>query len=683
MRSAIDFYDASFNRLKLSSRLIGAGLWEEKYGFTAGRVASITQIVMFLALHAWTGYKHRHNALEMLESQSLICTGVALMIKYFTMIRNRDPVRELSGNVELEMYMKYRETSNEYPVVRKYGRVLHIAGHIMIGGYFGSLFIIWINPLFVYFSEGRVMLLFFCEIPYVDWTVYRGYWITVTLQIAFYITGTCGLILVDYLCAFFTINGSLYVDILRFHLDQLSELLAMPEYQQRSSPEVIEKVDDLHISLVHFPWYLLDTQRQKEYKLLLLRAQQPSGMSIAGLTPVNYETYTQNLLQMSNVEEFRELLKPLIFFSKIIGVEMWTAPGKFLPASYYLSTQMALYVVSTIHTVIKYKNDPINVMKTLVTISTAVQLYIKFLMGHRKAVIIKQLTETIEKDLLEHYQKGTKEEIAVLNRTGRYLQIFMRIMRVVVPCGSAGFGTYPLLVYLQAGEILPLFLYELPFLDHSTFVGYVVNMLFQLNLLVLGTMGLILSDFLYVMCTMYAMTQAEIFNIHLNELEAMLNDPLKVDTKRTEIREKWLQCVYDHQLSTRYFNIVEQSFAFVCLAQVGMGVFTVCDCMLLVVLTDWFPTYGFLTVVFTALSLYFVIGHAVELKLDKMYDRITSMPWYKLPVKEQKEFNLLLYRQQRPMMLTACGFIPMNFETYMSVLKCLYQFFVMVLQYVA
>uniref|UniRef100_A0A182WGF6 Uncharacterized protein n=1 Tax=Anopheles minimus TaxID=112268 RepID=A0A182WGF6_9DIPT len=373
MRSAIEYYNASFNRLKLSSRLIGAGLWEEKYGFTAGRIASLTQIVMFLGLHAWTGYKYRHSALEMLESQSLICTGVALMIKYFTMIQNRDPVRELSGNVETEMYVKYRETSNEYPVVRKYGRVLHIAGYIMIGGYFGSLFIIWINPLFVYFTEGRVMLLFSCEIPYVDWTVNRGYWITVTLQIAFYVTGTCGLILVDYLCAFFTINGSLYVDILRFHLDELSELLAEPGYQQRTSPNVIEKVnrmwrnclfehqrivgyydkfsdlwsminlaqvgcsvfgicinmllimltewyaayailfalfvdlsvhfvlgaiierkvDDLHISLVHFPWHLLDDRRQKEYKLLLLRAQQPSGMSIAGLTPVNYETYTQ------------------------------------------------------------------------------------------------------------------------------------------------------------------------------------------------------------------------------------------------------------------------------------------------------------------------------------------------------------------------------------------------------
>ncbi|XP_053663387.1 uncharacterized protein LOC128712519 [Anopheles marshallii] len=381
MRPAIEIYNASFNRLKISSRLLGAGLWEKYDGFNWGRIRSVTQIFLFLALHIWTGYKYRHSALEMLETQSLIWTGAALMIKYFTMIRNGEPVRELTNKIESEMYMKYSETSNEYPVVWKYSRVLYYGGYIMMVGYFSSLSLIFVNPLFMYFTEGRIMLLFFCEIPFVDWTVMRGYWLTITLQFAFYCTGVCGLILVDYLCAYFTINGLLYVDILRFHLDELSELLRDTSYQMRKETDVIEKVnrkwrhslaehqqiveyfdkfsdlwsminlaqvgcsvfgicanmliifltdwyaaypiifalfidltvhfvlgavierkvDDLHISLIYFPWYLLDDRRQKEYKLLLLRAQQPSGMSIAGLTPVNYETYTQIMKMLYQV----------------------------------------------------------------------------------------------------------------------------------------------------------------------------------------------------------------------------------------------------------------------------------------------------------------------------------------------------------------------------------------------
>ncbi|XP_053672143.1 odorant receptor 30a-like [Anopheles nili] len=84
----------------------------------------------------------------------------------------------------------------------------------------------------------------------------------------------------------------------------------------------------------------------------------------------------------------------------------------------------------------------------------------------------------------------------------------------------------------------------------------------------------------------------------------------------------------------------------------------------------------------TELTIYFIVGHMVELKVDKMYDAIISMAWYKLPVVNQKEFSFLLSRQQRPMILTAYGFHPMNFEAYMSVLRGLYQFFVMIMQYV-
>ncbi|XP_049301315.1 odorant receptor 30a-like [Anopheles funestus] len=355
---------------------------------------------------------------------------------------------------------------------------------------------------------------------------------------------------------------------------------------------------------------------------------------------------------MASVENFRQLLKPLIFYSKVLGVEMWTAPGKFLPASYYLSTQMAIYLISTITTVIKYRNDPLHLMKVLVTLGTAVQLYIKFFVGHFKANEVKQFTETVEHDILEKYQKGTKEEVAMLDRTGRYLWIIFRITSVICFIAGAAFALYPIFAYYTTGNVLPLLLYELPYYDFSTTAGYAVNMLFQLNLLVNGVLGVMLADIAYLIFAMYAMVVADILIVHLGELEAMLNDPLKDDTKRSEVREKWVQCMYDHQQSTSFLNIIEDIFGLQCLAQVVMGVFTICDCMLLVAL------------------------------IDEMYHKIISMPWYKLPVKEQKEFCFLVSRQQRPMMLTAFGFHPMNFEAYMSVLKGLYQFFVMVMQYV-
>ncbi|XP_052871377.1 putative odorant receptor 83c, partial [Anopheles cruzii] len=98
--------------------------------------------------------------------------------------------------------------------------------------------------------------------------------------------------------------------------------------------------------------------------------------------------------------------------------------------------------------------------------------------------------------------------------------------------------------------------------------------------------------------------------------------------------------------------------------------------------TDWYPVYLFFVAVFMELSAFFIVGHFVELKVDELYNVIISTSWYRMPKEHHKEFGFLLFRQQRPLVLTMYGFAPVNFESYSSVLKKLYQFFVLVMQYV-
>uniref|UniRef100_A0A182XPD2 Uncharacterized protein n=1 Tax=Anopheles quadriannulatus TaxID=34691 RepID=A0A182XPD2_ANOQN len=385
---------------------------------------------------------------------------------------------------------------------------------------------------------------------------------------------------------------------------------------------------------------------------------------------------------MANVEDFRKLMKSLIVYSKVAGVEMWTAPGKFTPASYYITFHITVYFASTVWTLRKYIDDPIHMMKVLITLGTALQLYIKFFVGHSKAQEINLFTAKLEQEVLQRYQNGSEEETAVLRRTGRILWLVYRMISVSYIFMAVAFGMYPAFYYFAKGKVMPLFLYELPFCDWMSSLGYAVTICFQINLLAIGILGAILSDFVFFMYAMYAMARADISIVHLGELENMLNDPTENEEHTAEIRHKWIQCMHDHQHSTSFLTTIEHIFGLICFTQVITATFSICDAMLLVLLTDWFPTYSYLYVMFVQLSGFFLVGHLVELKIDAMYYKIISMPWYKLPVKEQKEFRFLMSRQQNPMMLTAYGFHPMNFEAYMSVLKRLYQFFVMIMQYV-
>uniref|UniRef100_A0A182PYY0 Odorant receptor n=1 Tax=Anopheles epiroticus TaxID=199890 RepID=A0A182PYY0_9DIPT len=386
---------------------------------------------------------------------------------------------------------------------------------------------------------------------------------------------------------------------------------------------------------------------------------------------------------MATVESFRKLLKSLINCSKVIGVEIWTAPGKLLPASYFLFSQVLVYYISTVYTVRKYSGDTLRMMKVLITLGTTVQLSIKWWIGHAKANEVQIITNEIEVDLLGRFENGSAEADQLKHRTGRIVWLLFRVSTISMTCASVGFGLYPLFVYMINGAVMPLFMFELQYIDLNTTTGYVMNLVFLVNIVILATVGAILSDFMFFMNSMYAIANADIFIVHMHELEIMLNERNPEEKLQSNLRDQWIMCMSDHQQTTSFLSLMEDIYGFFSLVQVVMGVITLCDGMLLVALTDWYPSYCFLLAMFTQMSIYFVIGHFVELKIHDMYDKVISMPWYKLPPKEQKEFGLLMCRQQRVTTFTACGLMTMNFEAYMSVLRALYQFFVMLMQYVA
>uniref|UniRef100_A0A182G009 Uncharacterized protein n=1 Tax=Anopheles albimanus TaxID=7167 RepID=A0A182G009_ANOAL len=385
---------------------------------------------------------------------------------------------------------------------------------------------------------------------------------------------------------------------------------------------------------------------------------------------------------MATLESYRALRSHMIIASKLVGVEVWTAPGVVRPASCFIVFQIFLYFVGSAYTIIKYRHDLYYVLKILMTVGTAAVLFVKFAVNLREGEQFKKYGEDIEQELLKPYQAGTPGEVSVLSRTGRLLWLLARIWLVAISSTGVGFLLYPLLVYIIEGKLVPLFLYELPYLDWHVVELYFVNLVFQIQLYVFGSIGTVLSDFVIVMYSFYALAKADICIVHLRELRTMLADASKMADADdiAALQQKWQQCLRDHRLSTRFLNNLEHLFGLTCLAQVVTGVFTVCISMVLALLTDWYPVYLFLAATFIELSAFFVIGNLVEKKVDELYDAITSLSWYRLSLQQQKEYGFVVLRQQRPLGLTAFGFMPLNFESYMSVLKGLYQFFVLILK---
>ncbi|KAL9708172.1 hypothetical protein quinque_011690 [Culex quinquefasciatus] len=113
------------------------------------------------------------------------------------------------------------------------------------------------------------------------------------------------------------------------------------------------------------------------------------------------------------------------------------------------------------------------------------------------------------------------------------------------------------------------------------------------------------------------------------------------------------------------------------------SVFVICINIILAVQTDWYACYSFLLLSFISLSIYFVIGNVLEKKLDAQDMCIITFPWNLLNSEQQKEYLFVVSQLQNSLILTIYGFSPLNFETYMEVLKGLYQFVMVILNFVA
>ncbi|KFB53787.1 AGAP009704-PA-like protein [Anopheles sinensis] len=219
MTTALENYRICLNWLQTASRVVGLEFWGSRHRITPAQVLILVAMSTFFALTILTIYFSRGKALEMLQSLNFFFTAFTLAFKYFSFFPNRERIRRLTDRFEEKIYNIYKSSSSEYPLLVTYSRMLYITGHAITSLYIGGLFLFGTYPLVAYLREGRLELIFYIDIPFIDWTTKAGYWATFIMQLMLFAIGVCGMILVDYLCAFVSINGLLYVDIYIHHLD--------------------------------------------------------------------------------------------------------------------------------------------------------------------------------------------------------------------------------------------------------------------------------------------------------------------------------------------------------------------------------------------------------------------------------------------------------------------------------
>ncbi|EDS26898.1 conserved hypothetical protein [Culex quinquefasciatus] len=324
-------------------------------------------------------------------------------------------------------------------------------------------------------------------------------------------------------------------------------------------------------------------------------------------------------------------LKILILSSKVAGAEIWKPAQMLTPASYILLAQMVNYFACNFWTVYLYRDDIINFMKVLNSTGIAVQLSIKFFIAIFSKKKLVEMCDMIKTDIYQKYDSRAEPEGEMVYK---YAETFHQILKILILMYFSSFvvvGLYPLYFYLVEGELTLLLMIEYPYANWHTTKGFIVTTFVHIVVYFTGICGLVLADALFII----------------------------------------------------YLKDIESFSAFICLVMVLTSVFVICINIILAVQTDWYACYSFLLLSFISLSIYFVIGNVLEKKLDAQDMCIITFPWNLLNSEQQKEYLFVVSQLQNSLILTIYGFSPLNFETYMEVLKGLYQFVMVILNFVA
>ncbi|KXJ72046.1 hypothetical protein RP20_CCG019061 [Aedes albopictus] len=312
--SAIDLYQQCIRIFKFNSIAVGVSLWNADQFLTIGSYSIMTQMVIYFWCNFWTVHKYRHDMLHVMEVLNSAGIAFQLSVKFFIAMYNKPIIRGLLQTVEDKLYARYPDrSSREGEIVYKFAKKCNILIKILAPLYCSSLFVFALYPLYIYYSEGRLIPLFMYEVSYVDWHTVWGYLLTNFVQIFIYVMGLNGLIMADGLVVLLALHGIVYMEVFMIHLDELAKLLqsenvienkekitkmwreclsehqTLLEYLLRLF--IVNPSDALDISVVNFPWHLLDGDLQKEYLFLICRMRQPIILTVYGFSDLSLETY--------------------------------------------------------------------------------------------------------------------------------------------------------------------------------------------------------------------------------------------------------------------------------------------------------------------------------------------------------------------------------------------------------
>ncbi|XP_055589105.1 putative odorant receptor 83c [Uranotaenia lowii] len=383
------------------------------------------------------------------------------------------------------------------------------------------------------------------------------------------------------------------------------------------------------------------------------------------------------LNQQNSTDAFTELMEILRSTMQKLGVDV-------LASNYRWSWQTSVtwacitsFFIFQAYTLYAYWGDWYLLMEMFSVTGIGVQGLMKMQTAVRHYSYYRNVSE---KMLLLHQVNNTNRKN---NRSLVFCVILIEYAYKIVGLSyvTAGIGFFisPIFRYLLYSERTLALQIVVPGIDHATELGFWLMIVYHMVLVFVACSGILTSDMGMMLIILHVVGMADVFRNSLAELDEMLEE---VESDKRKVYNKLVRICCMHKDIIGYEEDVDKFFGAIIFTQVITSVFCLSISLFLIFMTGNIQSVLFLMGALCQLLQFCILGTILTIKNEEIILALYNFLWYKLSVENQRTLCIMLHRSQNAVELTIGGLALLNMKTFVEIIKKIYTYAAMMLQFV-
>ncbi|KAL1397685.1 hypothetical protein pipiens_009580 [Culex pipiens pipiens] len=263
----------------------------------------------------------------------------------------------------------------------------------------------------------------------------------------------------------------------------------------------------------------------------------------------------------------------------------------------------------------------------------------------------------------------------VICRTLNISRLLQKLIFVFYLAAVVLTSLVPIVLWLVIGKKSFMFLFFVPGLDQYSTEGFLVNTILHAIILLAAFCAYTGYECLFLGLIMPVGAYVDAFGNEVQELNSALNLKERNDPA---IRARLNRIMKLHQLLNEYEAMLEELYNVLILSVIGLNYLGIISTIVVILKSNDRMAYIFFALMFEMLFRICLMGTIITVKNEQLVGHLYNIEWYQLAPDQARDLRFMLHKAQNPTSVTIGKYALLNLAGYMSVLKSIYSY-VMVL----